>query len=678
MGSIHLLEDAVINKIAAGEVVERPASVLKELVENAVDAGATSIAIELEEGGKKRVFVSDNGSGMDREDALLSLKRHATSKIRKGDDLFSIKTMGFRGEALAAISSVSRFTLATVKSDGPYSNQELLEGVKIVTTGDNHPDVRPWNGTPGTSVTVEDLFFNIPARSKFLKSDSTEYAYSLELVQALSLGLSHVEFTLSHNGKEQFRSPATVKLDGPPPFPLGEDCLKERGSAIFGKDSIKKLVYTSSIKSSKDHSALSRYGDIEILLSPPGLEKPTSKFIYIFVNGRWVKDSTTRYAAIRGYQSHLLKGRYPFLIAFLKLDPSLVDVNVHPAKTEVRFQYTKEVQDLITYTIRNSLRDGGWAEMPLRNTDAGTAEPSSLHSQTSFTSNTGQAFSKDFDLETTKNYSSRARDSYFRGSEPKRSIMSFDGLTSSSSGFDRSRNQFIPSGTPIFPDSIPHSQAEPIKPFNWKELRYIGTVDRCYLLFENRISEESEGGLLVIDQHAFHERIIFERLNKNFEKELHCQPLLIPEAIELSPSEISLLEEHQKDLEKAGFRFAVITKPAPSPDSTDSASKRTIVTLELRAIPSLLTGRPLDSIFSDLSDALSGGDHSTLSLGISREILASIACHSAVRMGEELGEKELKQLLHEADQVDFYLNCPHGRRVFKWWSFSEVARWFDR
>ncbi|MEN9834858.1 MAG: hypothetical protein RL011_1051, partial [Pseudomonadota bacterium] len=341
MGKIHLLEDHVINKIAAGEVVERPASVVKELVENAIDAGATQIDLSLEMGGLRSIAVTDNGGGMSAEDAALALRRHATSKIRDADQLFSISSMGFRGEALASIAAVSQFSLAT-REIGQKS------GTKITVAGDDSPITLPWSGPEGTTVVVENLFFNVPVRAKFLKSPATEFSHILELMQAFALCRPTVGFSVRNNGRDHLRVGPQILEDSPW---FGEQVLRERSRVVVGKD-FEQLIYVRTT---------GRYGELEALVSPPGLEKPTSKSLFTFVNGRMVKDKVLRYGVLRGYHSHLMKGKFPAVVLHLRTDPSLVDVNVHPAKTEVRFQYPDEVQNLIALGIREKMRQADWA-----------------------------------------------------------------------------------------------------------------------------------------------------------------------------------------------------------------------------------------------------------------------------------------------------------------------------
>ncbi|MES2744398.1 MAG: DNA mismatch repair endonuclease MutL, partial [Bdellovibrionota bacterium] len=341
MARVHLLDDELINKIAAGEVVERPASVVKELVENAIDAGAQHIRVSLKDGGRQLIEVSDDGGGLSPEDAVLALKRHTTSKLRTADDLFAVSTMGFRGEALASISSVSRFTLQSMSRD-------LAEGIRV-----HHEDGRttntPWQGTFGTSVTVKDLFYNVPARKTFMKTSAAEFAVCHEYIQALALAMPERGFRLLHNDKEMFSVGPLPVAEG---WARGEQALRLRAQAILGEEITGKLVYVQHVD---------RHAKVEGLISPPGVDKASAKHIFTFVNHRWVKDKVLRNGVLRGYHSHILRGKFPVALMYLDVEASLLDVNVHPAKTELRFQYGSEVASAVAMAIRDGLRQGAWS-----------------------------------------------------------------------------------------------------------------------------------------------------------------------------------------------------------------------------------------------------------------------------------------------------------------------------
>jgi DNA mismatch repair protein MutL len=643
MGRIHLLGDDVINKIAAGEVVDRPASVVKELVENALDAGAANVEVSLELGGARSIAVTDDGSGMDPEDAALALRRHATSKIAAADDLFNIKTMGFRGEALAAIASVSRFSLATTRRGAET-------GIKLTVQGGEAPASWPWNGPAGTTVVVENLFYNVPVRAKFLKAPATELGHCLELMHAFALCHPGVAFTLRHNGREQFRAPALAAVSSPE---IGEEALRERAKAVLGKDAA-ALVYVRTS---------GRHGDLEALASPPGVEKASGKHLHTFVNGRWVKDKVLRYGILRGYHSHLLKGRFPVAVVHLRLDPSLVDVNVHPAKTEVRFQYPDEVQSLVALALRQVIREAQWVKpAAVPDFGAGTAPlPGAAAANLgAFSAPSGAQRSGTGPARLAGFTPSRRSFGGMRAGAPDAAAFvadksSLDALLAAPAAEASGRAAALPAG------ELPLIAPEPEPPVPWDDLAYLGAFDRCYLLFA------AEGRLLAVDQHAFHERVLYERLVRDRQLLTRSQQLLVPEALELSPSEVASLRARWPQLAARGFDY-------------QAEGDTTVL---VKAVPALLAGRDLADLFADLGRDLAGDDESgsepaDTNSELARLILAKAACHAAVRAGEELPENELKQLLAEAATVDFFHNCPHGRRVFKWWTRGQVARWFDR
>jgi DNA mismatch repair protein MutL len=712
MGRIHVLDDTVINKIAAGEVVERPASVVKEMVENALDAGATSVTVSLKQGGTASIVVTDNGSGMDPDDAHMALRRHATSKISAADDLFCIQTMGFRGEALASMAAVSRFSLSTVAAGADL-------GVKLESSGGEDVRELPWSGPQGTTLAVEDLFFNVPARAKFLKAPATELSFCYELMQAFALCHPEVAFSLVHNGKEQLRVPAISGLahNGPSTGRKGEKALRTRATAVLGKDADDLMYVTAD----------SRYGSLEGLISPPGLEKATGKHLFTFVNGRWVKDKIIRYGVLRGYHSHILKGRFPVAILHLTMDPSLVDVNAHPSKTELRFQYPAEVQNLLALAIRDKVRSGEWAKAPddVSSVPAvSLSRPVANSPMASETSSARGRQSSSVVSTTSRSYggtsegmgslrrgpqdlfgTNRAMQSYgvpsLRDdtSKPAKSSPVTPSVTDKASleallteaplpspapshwadphpkeTSDLATSQVDPlsvSGFQVGKDAhgqhwdvvlgtelrAPSSRGEIIP---WDELHHVGTYARCFLLFE------CQDKLLVVDQHAFHERILFEKLSRDQSLLSQSQRLLVPEALDMAPSDVAQLMSHKSALAVRGFAF-------------DEEGPGTLV---VKAVPSILAGRDLTGLFGDLVKGLQsepGGDEPGDTNGeLARLVLATAACHGAVRAGEELSPQDLRQLLAAARDVDFVQNCPHGRRVFRWWTLSQVAGWFDR
>jgi DNA mismatch repair protein MutL len=680
MARVQLLDDELINKIAAGEVVERPASVVKELVENAIDAGATHVKVILKDGGRQLIQVYDDGSGMTWDDAVLAVKRHTTSKLQSADQLFQVQTMGFRGEALASIASVSRFTLQT-QSMGQEGCRVHVEDARQLET--------VWQGPLGTTISVADLFYNVPARRAFMKNASAEFAACHEYMQALALSLPSTGFTLLHNDREIFSVSPSPKADG---LGRGEPAMRARAIGILGREDAEQLVYVQRSD---------RHGHVEALLSPPGLDKATARSCFTFVNGRWVRDKLLRFAIQRGYHSHLMKGKFPVALLYLTIDPALVDVNVHPAKTELRFQYAPEVQNAVVFAIREALREGAWAgDRTATSKPPQATEPASVDKQTAVQMPSETSLSiapQDFDLYLPQNSYQVPAPQPATAAAVKRTTMRFDAApapVSSSRVRELAPDLFTPpakaperrdgsAGSSLLGSALrqgasqetiaadaeavrtaakPMAYAQVQKPsaqvpaadgksiIPWLDLQFIGPFARCFLLFEYQQQ------LLAIDQHAFHERVLYERLLENPELLRRSQPLLMPEVLEFSPTECERLLVMKEALAALGIAIHGV-----------SATE-----IEVTAVPSLLVNKDIGSLLG----AILGGKDKPSELA--HDVLATMACHAAVRAGEDLPEAELKALLKEAESVDFYHNCPHGRRVFRWWKQSQVAAWFDR
>jgi DNA mismatch repair protein MutL len=629
MGSIHLLSDDVINKIAAGEVVDRPSSIVKELVENALDAGADEIVVELEEGGIKRVCVRDNGKGMDRQDAEMSLQRHATSKINRAEDLYSIHTKGFRGEALASISAVSHLQIRTRPRSGDVGTLIRCEGGEVKEVGD-------WSGDFGTEINITELFRNIPARAAFLKSSSSEYGSCLEVMQNLAMIGAGVSFVLIHNGKERLRTEKAGDRDA---RIMGEAELRRRAAVLFESDVLNQLLYA--------HKS-SDLAELEILMSPPGVTRSTQKFISIFVNGRFIKDRGLKAGILRGYHSHLMHGQSPMVVLNLWVNPSLIDVNVHPAKTEIRMQYAPDIQSQVAISVREVLRAGAWGGTNQSTEDSNSRLVANSHSSFS----TGAMHRSS--LSSYAPVSSRFSPRNYDPAHPVEPVRSTEDMAEAQvqRWLENAAQQPDLIGSSRSDASLTHSDHPAIP---WTELNYSGAAFDCFLFFE------TNERLLVVDQHAFHERILYEKLLSDRAQILRAQPLLVPEVIDLPASQVVQLMVRQKLLQDLGFDL--------------SAVGDTMV--EIKSIPSLLCKRNIQEIVGAIAE-LETNALNRPEEGLMHDMLSTIACHSAVRAGEQLTDDELKLLLKQAESVDFYHNCPHGRRVFKWWTQSQVAAWFDR
>lgn len=607
---IVLLDDPVIDKIAAGEVIERPSSVLKELLENAIDAGAASLRIELEEGGRKKILVSDDGRGICSEDVPLAVRRHATSKLRTSEDLFRISSMGFRGEALASIASVSQFSLLTREASAP-------EGMKLETVGNETISLYSRPAPVGTTIQIQDLFFNVPVREKFLKSGQVEYASCVELIQAQALSRPHISFILSHNGKEKWAWPGVCTQEEA--ASMSEAVLRKRVQQVLAVAEADSFLYVQEEN---------QYGCFTGLVSPPGVEKATQKNMWTFVNSRWVKDKTIRYGILRGYHSHLLKGQYPQVVGFFTCEPSLVDVNVHPTKAELRFQYAAEVQSLLSQGIRGKLRGAEWAEAP----QAVYVAPTSMSS----ISQPVRTFPSDFSRSSSV-------------SEKEARSFTFAPLRMGGISTTASLPKMLQSSAGISP-------AAP-SILDWDRFLFQGSWFDCYLVF----SDESR--ILVIDQHAFHERILYEKYLQDPVLYSRYQPLLIPHLMACSAEEVALFAENQAQLASYGCTYKVLEGKG----------------IEVTGVPPLLRRQQFDGLFTSLlQEVRSHPPTAGMPATLHHQVLATLACHSAVRAGEKLGAEEVQRLQKEAHGVDFLHNCPHGRRVFKWLNRSEVEGWFDR
>ena len=641
MNSIRLLPDELINKIQAGEMIARPANVLKELLENAIDAGAPRITISLEKGGTDEIVVSDNGFGIAPDDVPLAIKRHATSKISSADDLWALHSLGFRGEALASIAEVSRFTLITSSAReaslplaSSNATAEAKTGTRLTTDGNSNVNVVAWTCATGTSVSVKDIFYNIPARRKFLKNIATEYAHCNTCVQALALSHPQIEFILHHNNREQLRVVAT-------PEASGEEALRLRAAALFGQEAVAPLLYAED----KNEMA-----EVAMLFSPPGHDRAHNRHIFTFVNNRWIKSATLKYAILRGYHSHLLKGRYPLVLAYLRVHPSLLDVNVHPMKSEVRFQYDKDVQELVALNLRRQLRSPTWS----------TAPPSLAAPTMPVPVSTRFARSDSLPLSRS---TPPKQPSFVAPAWP-------DIAPRPDAAAAREQRIFYPRkrvddeselqlqnniGTELAQESK-NSQPRDTE-LDWAALTYIGTVARCYLLFEDR-----RQNLIVVDQHAFHERIIFEQLQSEPQMLTRVQGLTIAEALLLAAAEVNIVKARQAEFAQLGFELEVAS-------DTD---------VLLKGVPALLQQQDYVGALQDLMVLAQRDATKWFGESLLHDVIATLACRAAVKAGDLLEASRLQQLFVAARGVDFYHNCPHGRRVIRIFTPRQVGSWFDR
>lgn len=603
---IHILPEELCNKIAAGEVVERPSSVVKELVENSLDAGAKNIFVDLESGGKRLIRVTDDGCGMNRQDAFLSFERHSTSKIMTDSDLFALKTLGFRGEALASIASVSRLRLKTCDNDNGLGQQIYAEGGKIKQAEEV--------GLPqGTSVEVRNLFFNLPARKKFLRKEQTELGHVADVVTKQALANPDVSFCLKHNGH------LLIEL-------RREKGLRERVSALLGRSLLKDLLPIDCTSAT----------DLKLggLLSQPQLNRSAANHIYTFINGRYIRDRVVQHAVMEGYRHLLMKGRYPIAVLFLEMDPATVDVNVHPTKHEVRFREQSLVHDFIAASIKTTLSPAQWLST------ASIPSPGIK----GFTESIDQQSDPSSQLSAAGGYSCAEH----KAKQPNYSQSIYQNEPQPQKQIERVREILHQTQ-----DVLPGSQDRGF----FSQLQILGQYHQSYLLCQDG------DDLVLIDQHAAHERVGFEKLKVSYrEGTIPVQTLLFPDILELDFNSAAALNENLSELIRLGFEVepfggkSFVLKAVPQLLGHTSAVRLVVdVALELERVGR--TGQLRDSI---------------------DDILILMACHSVIRANQALSNVEIKALFAELDKIDFKANCPHGRPVLQRMTLNEVERLFRR
>jgi DNA mismatch repair protein MutL len=594
MAKIRLMSEELANKIAAGEVVERPASVVKELAENAIDAEADQITVELKGSGCRTIRVVDNGTGMEEDDVLLAIERHATSKIASDADLTAIQTLGFRGEALPSLAAVSRFEIKS-------RTRESTEGTRVRVDGGVVKEVVQCGCPPGTQVWVRDLFFNLPARRKFLKREQTEFGHVVDTLTRLALGRPGIHFSLQQRNRRTHDWPAAVDL-------------QQRLAQILQKGSTESWAAMSQ-----------RRGELKIsgYLSPPEIHRSNSRMLFIYVNGRAVWDRLIRVALLEAYRTLIPRGQFPLGVIFLDLPPELVDVNVHPTKAEVRFQDPKTLCTMVTSAARAALtrtEKRRWSR-PLASISG--ARSTSAPAQRGF--------------EALLEEGSRV-------AEPP--LRRYEQLHSIGAGFPTRTETVSPA----------EGQQQEFGTFFGK-LTVIGQLHRSYILCE------APDGLILIDQHAAHERVFFEAFFKEATAgQLASQILMVPETIELTAEEAVWLGKSLDLFEKLGFRL-------------EPFGSNTFV---VRAVPAAALRRKALGLLLDLVSAGCKGVSNPTPEALLENLLQSMACRVAVRAGQRLEREEISALLQQLDGLDHCSTCPHGRPL--WWKLtvSELERMFGR
>ena len=625
MKRIRILPEILSNKIAAGEVVERPASVVKELVENAIDADSTRIIVEIEQGGRKLIRVSDNGTGMGKDDAILSLERYATSKIERDPDLFAIRTLGFRGEALPSIASVSRFTLVTRMAQEDTGTQIEVKGGQIKKVFDV--------GAPaGTMITVSGLFFNTPARRKFLKSVITEMGHIADTIASMALCRPHVQFRLLHNDR--------IVKDWPTAINPMDRVVDVLGSAIrnsfFPVERKTETVTVTGWVASGNHN------------------RATASGIYLFVNGRWVKDRVIQHALFAGYRGRLMKGRYPVAVLFVQVPFDQVDVNVHPTKHEIRFAHQKEVHDTMEAAVADALRLSDptrWNITEPETIRDAMDPPSVSEPAAGFRSpSTGESIAvaeKSAGIESERKQPTDRIDPFVPAAFRPVS-------QAASSGWS---NEMQTPSSPK-PAEAPFTRQAPLwKPRFFADLTVIGQYRGTYILCE------SSNGLILIDQHAAHERIVFEQLKNQSEgKRPASQRLLLPETIDLGFREAQILERLCPELDRHGLEI-------------EPFGGNTFV---VKALPTLLDSGNVPNLVSRIVEK-------TAEIGVNEKIdtildgcLMVMACHNAIRAHQRLTDTQITAMLKQLDDCNNPSHCPHGRPIWIQWTTRELEKQFQR
>ncbi|MFC3117180.1 DNA mismatch repair endonuclease MutL [Cellvibrio fontiphilus] len=630
MRKIKLLSPRLANQIAAGEVVERPSSVIKELLENALDAGATRLEIDVEEGGIKLIRVRDNGGGIDKDDLPLALSRHATSKIYELDDLEAVATLGFRGEALASISSVARLALISSTNDESAGWQVVAEGRDMETQVSPAPHPR------GTTVEVRDLFFNTPARRKFLRTDKTEYTHLEDVVKRLALSRFDVAFNLRHNGRAIYS------------WRAGDSQLEQerRVAQVCGPAFMENAVHLDI-----ERNGYRLWGWVAL----PTFSRSQADLQHFYVNGRAIRDKLVSHAVRQAYQDVLYHGRHPAFVLYLELDPATVDVNVHPTKHEVRFRDNRNVHDFIYSSLHHALAKVR-PEDTLAKRELGEADELTPGSNP-------------FALATAKPVQGIAAGEFkgqetmgFRtspaGYSAAPTYSSYSGYQAAATNAGAVREQMNvygelhrPASTSSF--ALPESPSEDIPPLGYA----IAQLKGIYILAENA------QGLIVVDMHAAHERVTYERMKESFQcGGLQTQPLLVPESIAVSEKEADFAENFSDVFKSLGFE---LQRAGPE-------------TLLIRQLPVILNRAKVEQLVRDvLADLIEHGSSERIQHHIN-EILGTMACHGSVRANRKLTIPEMNALLRDMEATERSGQCNHGRPTWLLQSLDDLDKLFMR
>ena len=687
MNRIRLLPEQVANQIAAGEVIERPASVVKELVENALDAEAGEVRVEIQAGGRSLIRVSDDGVGMSRDDALLCLERHATSKIKRAEDLAAIATMGFRGEAVPSIASVSRFALTTRERD---SESNSPEATQILISGGKIQEVKAAGRAPGTTVEVRQLFFNLPARRKFLRTEETESAHIQHYLVLAALAFPEVAFTFHKDGRQVWQLPAIKGGDGPAERLTA---LRERLRALYGdeqkllsvdfsasidspveREEIEPGAFDSASNTPPDVSSRSRVR-VWGYIGAPGVSRATREDQHIFVNRRPVENRGLNYALLEGYHTSLMKGRYPVCCLFLELDPAAVDVNIHPAKREVKFHRESEVRRLVAQAVRQTLLEfhapqTQSASHPHKHAPAiAASESTKITHASTVTLPPDQRSLPNFPAGLQPPAPGSATATQRQAPLP----MGFSHAprtatpvvpTRVAAGAEgpkiESRSPDSTAATGLAPARAAASSSAPASPLPLLSvpLRLVGVIGRLYVVLE------SDRGLVLLDQHAAHERILFEEMLTRLERhdQAPSQKLLLPATIELSARDANFVREQLPALTRLGVGLSEF-------------GERTFL---LDALPPFVKASDPRRFVLEIIDELKAAGQEVNTLRLGEHMVAKTVCRHAVKANDPLAGPELEKLVESLRHCAMPYTCPHGRPTLIEMNFRELEKKFGR
>ncbi|MBT5469213.1 MAG: DNA mismatch repair endonuclease MutL [Nitrospina sp.] len=604
---IRVLSDDLANQIAAGEVVERPASVVKELVENSIDAGATLIRLDIEGGGKKKIRIMDNGMGMLPEECKIAFSRHATSKISEFSDLETIQSLGFRGEALPSIASVAKVRCTSARSETQGGKLIVVEGGALIEEKD-------FACPQGTTIEVAQLFYVTPARSKFLKGDSTEFSHITQVVTQQALAYPAIQFQLTHNGRDVIQT-------------LPTDQIHYRIAELFGADLSKSLV---QVQSSSGDYRLDGY------VSNPVFTRSNRSAQYCFINGRFVRDKVILHATQQGYSHLLPKGQHPALFLYLTMDPKLLDVNVHPSKAEVRFAFQQDVHQFVSRSIREALERN--LQSPVENVRSAIDDiPISSNYETPAYKQESPSWASRFNEPSSVPQQGNL-------SEALRKMTGSHGFHSPVSSSPQQVMGFDKPPVPVA--NLIYSEFEPL-----------GQLESSFIIMQGK------KGLLVVDQHVAHERILYERFREAAkEKRIEVQNLLFPLTVEFSPAETEILTPHLDRLKELGLELEIFGKNE----------------FLLRSVPAILKNIDNEKLLRDTLEILPKGGDENILHDKYEDVLIMMSCRNAIKVNHPLNLDQIRKLISDLEQTTMPFTCPHGRPISLLFDMDDILKKFLR